>query len=264
MRKPTAIVLFVFLLAITTPCYAEPAAELKDSISGKESMHMAGVIESQKNLTLVQELEKCENLNLKKEDYEDFLNSVNLLAPQTPLLTLVDKTHGIGAEFDEIKYELYNGEARLKMTPETLKAFKTMAAAARKDGIKIWPVSTHRTYNYQKGLFDRSVKRNGIKHANRYSAQPGHSQHHLGTAVDINSVENSFAYTKEAAWLAENAGKYGFSLSFPKGAEDITGYAYEAWHFRYIGKDAVEMQDKYFGGSQQKFLEFMHKCVFKK
>ena len=62
----------------------------------------------------------------------------------------------------------------------------------------------------------------------------------------------------------ENAGKYGFSLSFPKGAEEITGYAYEAWHFRYIGTDAVKMQDNYFGGSQQKFLEFMHKCVFKK
>lgn len=264
MRKPTAIVLFAFLLGIAATCSAQSAEELKDSISAKESLHIDGVIENQKNLSLIQELEKCGNLNLKKEDYENFLNSVKLLAPQTTLLILVDKTYSVGTNFDKIKYELYNGEPRLKMTPETLKAFKAMAAAARKDGIKIWPVSTHRTYTYQKGLFDRSVKRNGIEHANKYSAKPGHSQHHLGTAVDINSVENSFAYTKEAAWLAENAGKYGFSLSFPKGAEEITGYAYEAWHFRYIGTDAVEMQDKYFGGSQQKFLEFMHKCVFKK
>lgn len=221
------------------------------------------ILESRKNQNLAKELIQCGGLNVKEEDYEDFLSSVNVLSPQKTLLILVDKTHGVGTEFDKIEYELYNGEARLKMTPETLKAFKTMAAAAKKDGIKIYPVSTHRTYKYQEGLFNRSVQRNGIAHANRYSARPGHSQHHLGTAVDINSVENSFAYTKEAAWLAENAGKYGFSLSFPKGAEEITGYAYEAWHFRYIGADAVKVQDKYFGGSQQKFLEFMHECVFK-
>lgn len=130
MRKPTAIVLFAFLLGIAATCSAQSAEELKDSISAKESLRIDGVIENQKNLSLIQELEKCGNLNLKKEDYENFLNSVKLLAPQTTLLILVDKTHSVGTNFDKIKYELYNGEPRLKMTPETLKAFKTMAAAA--------------------------------------------------------------------------------------------------------------------------------------
>lgn len=261
MKKYAAIIPFVFLLSAVAPRLLYSAAELSDYMS---SSNLGEAIENQKNLAFTKELEQCGNLNLNEEDYDDFLNSANLLPPKNNLLILVDKTHAVGTNFDDIEYEVYDGNGRLKMTPETLKAFKDMAAAAKKDGIKIWPISTHRTYEYQKNLFSRSVQKNGIEHANRYSAKPGHSQHHLGTAVDINSVDNSFAYTKEAAWLAENAGKYGFSLSFPKGQEEITGYAYEPWHFRYIGKDAVKMQDKYFGGSQQKFLEFMHKCLFKK
>ena len=70
MRKPTAIVLFAFLLGIAATCSAQSAEELKDSISAKESLRIDGVIENQKNLSLIQELEKCGNLNLKKEDYE--------------------------------------------------------------------------------------------------------------------------------------------------------------------------------------------------
>ena len=69
----------------------------------------------------------------------------------------------------------------------------------------------------------------------KVSAREGHSEHQTGLAVDINSVSESFAKTKEGKWLANNSYKFGYILRYPKGKEDITGYSYEPWHFRYVG-----------------------------
>jgi len=101
--------------------------------------------------------------------------------------------------------------------------------------------SAYRSYAVQEATYAYWVQTLGAAQADRVSAKPGHSEHQLGTAIDFASAENgyeldeSFATTREGRWLLANAARYGFVLSYPAGAEDITGYAYEPWHYRYVG-----------------------------
>ena len=74
------------------------------------------------------------------------------------------------------------------------------------------------------------------KERDKVSARPGFSEHQTGLAIDINSLDESFENTVAGKWLAENSSKYGFILRYPKGKEGITGYNYEPWHLRYVGK----------------------------
>ena len=124
---------------------------------------------------------------------------------------------------------------------EAKKAFNQMAAAAKKDGIKLFIRSGFRSYSVQKSLYNGYVSRDGKAAADRYSARAGHSEHQTGLAFDINSSNSSFEGTKEAKWLAKNSYKYGFILRYPKGKESVTGYIFEPWHFRYIGKEKAKL-----------------------
>jgi len=113
------------------------------------------------------------------------------------------------------------------------------------DGIDISIVSGYRSYNTQASTYQYWVSYNGgdINAADKISARAGHSQHQLGTAVDFSTNEindgigSQFTGTKAQVWLANNAYKYGFALSYPYGGESVTGYSYESWHYRYIGID---------------------------
>lgn len=119
-------------------------------------------------------------------------------------------------------------------------AFKEMVDAAYEDGINLYSVSPYRSYQTQYGLYHNYASYDGYGRADTYSARPGYSEHQTGLAVDINSTDDSFAYTSEAKWLKNNAYKYGFILRYPSGKEYITGYQYEPWHYRYVGKDVAE------------------------
>jgi len=125
------------------------------------------------------------------------------------------------------------------LTKETQAAYNQMKADAAKEGLKLTIVSGYRSYDYQMGLYNRYVKRDGKAAADTYSARPGHSEHQTGLAMDICSLEQSFENTAEGKWLAANAHKYGFILRYPKGKQHITGYIYEPWHFRYLGVDTA-------------------------
>lgn len=121
-------------------------------------------------------------------------------------------------------------------------AFEEMASAARKVGYEITAFSTFRSFDYQSTLYNRYVERDGKDNADRYSARPGYSEHQTGLAFDIGEVgredvwlTSEFGETEAGKWLLENAHNYGFILRYPKGKEDITGYMYESWHFRYLG-----------------------------
>ena len=116
-----------------------------------------------------------------------------------------------------------------------------MSNAAKKDGLHIYNVSGYRSYNTQKSLYNGYVSRNGQAKADTFSARAGTSEHQTGLATDVNSVSDSFANTKEYKWLINNSYKYGFILRYPKGKEFITGYKYEPWHYRYVGKDVAKI-----------------------
>jgi len=132
-----------------------------------------------------------------------------------------------------------------------------MAQGALDDGIKLMVSSTYRSYDYQTRLFARYVAQDGEELAERYSARPGTSQHQLGVAVDFGSITDDFAETKQGRWLNEHSEEYGWSLSFPRDYEDVTGFMWECWHFRYIGKEACAFQKKWFGDVQQFMIEFV-------
>ena len=123
-------------------------------------------------------------------------------------------------------------------------AFNQMAASGKKAGFNLTAFSTYRSYDYQKGLFDRYVKKNGVKEANRFSARPGQSEHQTGLAFDVGEVgkqkqwaRQAFGNTNAGKWIAKNAHHSGFIVRYPKGKEAVTGYIYEPWHLRYVGKE---------------------------
>ena len=112
-------------------------------------------------------------------------------------------------------------------------------------GTKMWAQSGFRSYDTQKSIYERYVRRDGQAGADRYSARPGNSEHQSGLAFDVcvtgySCISSGFNDTAPAKWLSENCHKYGFILRYPKGKEDETGYKYESWHFRYVGKELAE------------------------
>jgi D-alanyl-D-alanine carboxypeptidase len=136
-------------------------------------------------------------------------------------------------------------------------AVLSMDQAARADGVTLVFSSAYRSHSYQAGLFARYADQYGEAQADRFSARPGHSQHQLGTAIDFGSIDDTFAETAAGKWMADNAWRFGFSLSYPQDMEELTGYIWESWHFRYITKPGAHIERDYFGGIQQYFLEFL-------
>ena len=133
-----------------------------------------------------------------------------------------------------------------RLRADVIAAMQPMVKAAKADGVYLRVESAYRSYNEQVRTFAYWVSVLGEAQARRESAVPGHSEHQLGTTLDFADASNrwelveSFAGTPSGKWLAADAYKYGFAMSYPPGGEPITGYVYEPWHFRYIGVPAAE------------------------
>ena len=130
-----------------------------------------------------------------------------------------------------------------KLTKEAYDAFIDMFESAKKENLTLIINSSFRSYDEQKEVYDYYEDSKGEEYANKYAAKPGHSEHQTGMAIDIQtygSTANTFEEFDEFKWLQENAYKYGFILRYPKDKEYITGYEYESWHYRYVGKEAAK------------------------
>ena len=102
--------------------------------------------------------------------------------------------------------------------------------------------SGFRTYDYQKVLYQNYVNKDGQAAADRYSARPGYSEHQTGLVFDLtDKAGNLLEDTAASNWLKNNAHRYGFVVRYQPGKEASTGYMPEAWHIRYIGKEADEV-----------------------
>lgn len=141
-------------------------------------------------------------------------------------ILLVNKKHALPRTFGG-----YNEEAN--------QALAKLQAAASLEGYELPTLSAYRSYDYQAGLYNDYVARDGKEAADRYSAQPGKSEHQTGLAFDIGQLDDSFGDTPAGKWLAQHAHEYGFIIRYPKGKEHITGYMYEPWHVRYLGVDTA-------------------------
>lgn len=124
--------------------------------------------------------------------------------------------------------------------PQARRALNEMIAAAAEDNISLWIVSGFRSYQSQASIYDGYVNRDGVERADRYSARPGHSEHQTGLSFDLNSLDQSFGETEEGRWIKDNCHKYGFIIRYPEGKENVTGYMYEPWHVRYLGKSTAQ------------------------
>ena len=125
-----------------------------------------------------------------------------------------------------------------KVNDEAEAALQRMIDDAKKVGVHIFNFSGFRDYENQYGVYWTAYDKFGEEYAERSIARPGFSEHQTGLAFDINCIDEEFEDTAEGIWCRDNAHKYGFILRYPKGKPPITGYKYEPWHFRYVGKEA--------------------------
>jgi len=171
-------------------------------------------------------------------------------------LTLLDTTFRLSSDY--VPEDLVNVQAALavaapgaqlaaaghELRAEAANALSAMFAAAEAAGVQLAVQSAYRSYAYQASTFDYWVELQGHQAALRTSARAGHSEHQLGTAVDLRSRGgpaawdlDDWALTPEGAWAGSNAHAFGFVMSYPAGAEAISCYDYEPWHFRYVGAE---------------------------
>jgi D-alanyl-D-alanine carboxypeptidase len=192
------------------------------------------------------------------------LDLLNCLQGDSEIWRLVDKGHELPPDYEPADLaELGNGDyttgrAGLRLRLAAADSLAEMAAAAKEEGVTLVVSSAYRSYRYQVEVYNRIVRELGQEAADRESARPGYSQHQTGLTVDFGSIDDSFAQTAAGRWMAANASRFGWSLSFPQGYEAVTGYRWESWHYRYVGKDLAAFIDNYFEGIQQYALRFIY------
>ena len=166
-------------------------------------------------------------------------------------MILVNEDHPIPEKFEVELVKLAGGQ---KVDARILEPLDQMFAAMRKAGLSPMVCSGYRTIEKQFHLFEEDIRtqvRKGSSYeqaffkAKEETALPGASEHHTGLAVDIvgkshQSLDQAQRNTKEAKWLLEHCAEYGFILRYPQNKTDITGIAYESWHFRYVGEEAAQ------------------------
>ncbi|MCC6494720.1 MAG: M15 family metallopeptidase [Propionibacteriaceae bacterium] len=149
---------------------------------------------------------------------------------------VVSKKHRITAAYTPKRPTGANG-----LTADTAAALKKLSSAARKAGVRIVVRSGYRSYSTQAAIFKAQLASYPSEAlARRYNAMPGRSEHQTGLAVDLwDGVTWGLGVRNTATgkWLWRHSREYGFILRYPPGKEKITGYAYEPWHFRYVGTE---------------------------
>lgn len=168
------------------------------------------------------------------------------------ILAPVDKTHRLTEDCvppDLVELPAArSAQGAQYMRAEAANALLQMFDAADAEaGYSFSANSTYRSYQTQAAIYQSAVNAFGQAYADRSSARPGHSEHQMGTTADIGArglYLEDFVGTPEADWVAENAYRFGFIVSYPDGKEHITGYMYEPWHVRYVGVDvAAQVMD---------------------
>jgi LAS superfamily LD-carboxypeptidase LdcB len=158
-----------------------------------------------------------------------------------------------------VPLRLSSGSSEMQLRQEAAGALQQMFMAASQQNIHLMLASGYRSYDEQVGLYKGYVSTQGQQNADSSSARPGHSEHQLGLAADIEpssrtcEVETCFADTQEGKWVAANAYKYGFIIRYPKDKDNLTGYEYEPWHVRYVGA-ALAMQIQQSGQTLEQFF----------
>ncbi len=199
------------------------------------------------------------NIGLDKPYYTDTspsdnLNTIKLLVNKYRYL----KEDYVPNNLVELTKEYSKGG--IYLVDEAAKAFQELVDNAKKDGLEVRAISAYRSYAYQVNLYNRYKNEDGKAAADTYSARPGFSEHQTGLCVDVDNRVKSFTEfeeTKSFDWMQEHAHEYGFILRFPNDKENITGYTYESWHYRYVGKEIATYIKKNNITWDEYYMEFL-------
>lgn len=155
---------------------------------------------------------------------------------------IANKTYSLPSDFipQDPEVPVTSQRSTTSLDRTLMSAWRMMQADASSQGLNIYIASAYRSYSYQVNLYNSYVARDGKAAADTYSSRPGNSEHQTGLCFDLNSIDDSFGDTAEGRWVNDNCYKYGFCIRFPKGKDAYTGYQYESWHLRYVGKDLAE------------------------
>jgi D-alanyl-D-alanine carboxypeptidase len=176
-------------------------------------------------------------------------SKISIIESPEKIDALVNKKRSLPADYIpndlidvEVLHKVEKPESKM-LRKEASDALTQLFQDAKTNGFEFWAVSGYRSFNRQVYLFNNYAKNHGEEEANRFSARPGQSEHQTGLTMDVSIVSLDYELveelgeTPEGKWLADNAHKFGFIIRYPKGTEHITGYQYEPWHIRYLGKD---------------------------
>ena len=178
------------------------------------------------------------------------------------ITVLVNKYFAVSEDYSPELVDAESSKSQ-KLQPEADEAWDLMRQACETDtGKTLYLTAGYSTFAQREKLFNDAVANKGVERACAKYAYPGRSEHNLGLALDIAttdspSISGDFAGTTAGIWLAEHAHEYGFILRYPDGKSDITGYGYEAWHYRYLGAELAttlhesgQTLEEYYGKEQ--------------
>jgi D-alanyl-D-alanine carboxypeptidase len=162
---------------------------------------------------------------------------------------------------DYVPQGLVNTSSGQRMTAETKSAYEALRDAASAAGHRISASSAYKPVEYQKGVYNKYVLEYGKDAADDFVDRAGHSEHHLGTAVDLAGsagTTEGFAGTPAAEWVAENAWRYGFIVRYTEDNKDVTGYAPEPWHITWVGTEAAAiMRERGIGSLEEYTVKYV-------
>lgn len=216
-------------------------------------------IETSGNYTYIPPTYEYDDNNEDNEE-DTMPNNVPTIVPWTPttemdldpksITAYINKEYCLSKDYvpdnlvvPNITFDITGNSERKLMRVEAALAIEKMFVTALEEGFTLYGISGYRSYERQKEIFLNNIVHKGKKHTLKYSAAPGTSEHQTGLAMDVSSksvrykLVTSFAKCKEGKWLSDNAHKFGFIIRYPKNQYDVTGYAYEPWHIRYVGED---------------------------
>lgn len=254
--------LYIILLLLLLFIPSKTADVLISNITNKDRNNKEWVIESPEDTSKIEEVKQEENISNTKNSTNKWWQYPEEILEATrsgdDLLVLVNKKYKLPSTYapkDLVKAStsgIRRGESYY-LRQILISDLKDMNNDAKSSGIDLSIVSAYRSYDTQVNTYNYWLKQNNnnVDLVDTFSARPGHSQHQLGTVIDFSTNEigdklgDEFNNTKASDWLKQNAYKYGFVISYPSGYENITGYKFESWHYRYIGRhNAQEMISK--------------------
>lgn len=167
-------------------------------------------------------------------DYEDYTHTMKADISRKELI-LVNKYHDLESNY--VPEDLIEVEKDQLLQKDAASAYYKMKIDAESIGVTLSLNSSYRNFKEQSDIYESYKSTYGLAYAENYAARPGFSEHQTGLALDIKN--------NNATWLEQNATNYGFILRYPETLESITGYHYEFWHYRYVGKKiAKEIYEK--------------------